>query len=273
MRNLLSLLFLVAIPLAYAEPPCITRFSHDGVFAWTNCATNAGARIEHCADLLSASISNWTALAVARKTDSVVLHAPAETRFYRLVQTDTPPTVQHKVLDRVVGWDDISWTYSLDMDDDGLFDLTFDLVIMVGCGTDYYTKCTVWRYDSDPWHSDPGDYVSHTRFHREPRERQEVLSGSLAQWREDIAGLYYYLPSNLVKTTEGPWFDVKDSYLPVSLVRTSGVHSGWVRMSVVYTNVTLPEHGITNFPTFHWTLHDCAFETVPDRGIVAGQTE
>jgi len=43
-------------------------------------------------------------------------------------------------------------------------------------------------------------------------------------------------------------------------------------MSIVHTNVTVLEYGLTNWPTLVWTLHDCAYETVAGRGLVAGQT-
>ncbi len=272
MRSLSFLPLATAVAtFVYGQSPTITRLSPDGGLSWTNCADESGVRIESCSNLFCAADSKWRVLAVARDTATVNLSLPDPPPFYRIVQTDAASTIRYKALNRNVGWDG-NWMYDLDMNGDGLFDLTFVLGCCVGCGTEFFTTCAVWQYDSERWHSGGSGYKSPSLFHKKPRGARDVLAEPLAQRREVIAEHDYYRPTDTIRNLSGPWVNVTNAYMPVSLVSTAGMHAGWIRMSVVHTNITVPENGLTNWPTLMWRLHDCAYETVPERGIVAGQT-
>jgi len=65
--------------------------------------------------------------------------------------------------------------------------------------------------------------------------------------------------------TSGNWVDVKDRYLALKFQIRGKTHYGWARLSV---NVTkFPENRIKAILTGY------AYETIPDKAIVAGQTK
>ena len=69
------------------------------------------------------------------------------------------------------------------------------------------------------------------------------------------------------------WYNVTNAYMPVRLVVSNENHYAWIRMSIASNHFTSVELGLTNFPWLTWTIHDCAYESTPSRGIVTGETE
>jgi hypothetical protein len=57
----------------------------------------------------------------------------------------------------------------------------------------------------------------------------------------------------------GPWLNVKNRYLGLRFLIDGKTHYGWARLSVVVED-----------QTFHGTLTGYAYETIPDRPIIAG---
>ena len=61
---------------------------------------------------------------------------------------------------------------------------------------------------------------------------------------------------------EGPWGDVHDRYLGLEFQIKGKIHYGWVRM-----NVTCHTHVV------HATITGYAYETIPNKAIIAGKTK
>lgn len=82
----------------------------------------------------------------------------------------------------------------------------------------------------------------------------------------DMVGREFYSGSNTAQHFNGPWANggkgVHDRYLGFKFKINGQFHYGWARLSV-----TTPAHG-----AYTATLTGYAYETVPNKGIVAGQT-
>jgi len=61
--------------------------------------------------------------------------------------------------------------------------------------------------------------------------------------------------------TSGPWANVNDGYLGLKFLIHGKTHYGWARLSVAVQNYTITA-----------TLTGYAYETIPNKGICAGQT-
>jgi len=68
--------------------------------------------------------------------------------------------------------------------------------------------------------------------------------------------------SNSVHTSRGNWINVKNRYLGFEFVIKGKVHYGWARLSVSLS-----------FDDVHGTLTGYAYETIPNKPIIAGKTE
>jgi len=67
-------------------------------------------------------------------------------------------------------------------------------------------------------------------------------------------------------TCGGPWNNVKNRYLGFKFSIQGATHFGWARLNVTCTT-TFESHSVTGLLTGY------AYETIPDKGIVAGQTK
>jgi hypothetical protein len=81
--------------------------------------------------------------------------------------------------------------------------------------------------------------------------RQQVL----AEWDSDVSSLTSH---------RGNWLNVKNRYIGFEFVITGKVHYGWARLSV-----SLDDHG----RDIQGTLTGYAYETIPNKPIIAGKTE
>jgi hypothetical protein len=68
--------------------------------------------------------------------------------------------------------------------------------------------------------------------------------------------------SNSVHTSRGNWINAKNRYLGLEFVIKGKIHYGWARLSV---NLS--------FDDVHGTLTGFAYETIPNKPIIAGKTE
>jgi hypothetical protein len=68
--------------------------------------------------------------------------------------------------------------------------------------------------------------------------------------------------ADLVRVGMGPWYDVTDRYLGIKFQIKGKTHYGWARLSVTGT-----------FDTTIATITGYAYETIPNKSIIAGETK
>lgn len=256
---------------AVAQVPVITGFDHDGRITWTNSTQYSSTIIQVCPNLGFDESTNWHDMAITRNRSSALLALGGTGEFYRVSATDAPVTIRHKLIAQQLGGTNEPTLYDLDLDEDGLFDLTFRCQGYGSATPGYTVECAAWRYDSDLIHHG-NDYLSPTRLSAQPLPEGAVISGGTDGWWETLATLSCAGPPAFTNIAGGyPWFGVTNAYMPVTLVSSSGTHYAWIRMDI--TTGSYPFGEFTNFPWLTWSIHDAAFETVAGRGIVAGQTE
>jgi hypothetical protein len=273
MRASICIVLLLLPTAALPQAPQITLFRSDGLLEWTNPAPEPAILIQSCTDLVTTASSNWSDVALTRQQHSVTVAPNRPMQFYRIVATDRPSTIRTMVVDQTIGGTTGQESCHLDLDRDGLSDLTFRCRGYGGGDPGYAVVCTAWRYDSDIYsHGD--DYLSPTRFLVTPRSSGTAVFGTIDKWWETLAVLNCSGPPGFTNTNgRYSWFNVTNAYMPVRLVISNQHHYAWVRMSISSNYFTSVEHGVTNFPWLTWTIHDFAYESTPSRGIVSGQTE
>jgi hypothetical protein len=184
---------------------------------------------------LAAAAAGVSALALAQKSEARIVYTP---------------------IHRVIGNGD---SYRLDFTGDGTTDLTFHNKYHYSCidtATCFRTQSltaamsgtnqAVVRLHSGAVAMKPGMRIGRRRSFGGGRELMALLHGNSRS-----------------STPFGSWINVKNRYLGVKFEIKGKIHYGWARLSVQI-----------HFPlTITATLTGYAYETIPGRSIVAGQTE
>ena len=89
-----------------------------------------------------------------------------------------------------------------------------------------------------------------------------MLVGPKLRFRSGKQQVMAEWESNSVHTSRGNWMNVKNRYLGFEFVIKGKVHYGWARLSVSLS-----------FDDIHGTLTGYAYETIPNKPLIAGKTE
>ena len=190
MKTRTCILFLLLPAVVLSQEPEIMLFRADGMLAWTNPTPDPAVLIQSCTDLVTTASSNWSEVALTRDRHSVTVPIDGPVRFYRIAATDRPSTIFTTVIGQTIGGTTGQDSCDIDLDNDGLYDLTFRCRgYGSGGGVDYVVVCQAWRYDSDIYsHGD--DYLSPTRFLFTPQSSETAVFGTVDKWWERLATLY-----------------------------------------------------------------------------------
>lgn len=144
-------------------------------------------------------------------------------------------------------------TYVLDLNHDGMGDFSFQ----TGSSCDF--RCiyglTVWAES----HQGKG-IESGKRFNARALRRGAKIGGSRAFIDSGIDMAYIYRTSEGKSEKFGYWFNVTNRYLGLKFQIKGKTHYGWARLDVHVNRVKVSA-----------TLTGYAYETVPDKAIIAGQ--
>lgn len=147
-------------------------------------------------------------------------------------------------------------SYNLDLDHDGITDLTFQIRSSNGCTSDRCHTSEILRAelarDNQAVHNVFGAVAMKPGMRIGPKN---TLHGG----REMMA----FVGSGTGSSAGGSWVNVNNRYLGVKFSIKGKTHYGWARLSV---QVHLPLQ-ITA------TLTGYAYETVPNKSIIAGKTK
>ncbi len=169
-----------------------------------------------------------------------------------------PSTIRHKQLDLTVG--PIGIPCEIDVNDDNKTDVVIKGYINITMDVPTSAGEAFFVIRGGPFILDP--FSAKMTIDGNPPESYTWISprygATLASQR------YQYLPEPETGPWLGPWAYVSKGYLPIQLTVTGLVHYGWISMSFPDTEGV--GHGTVK-------IHDCAYETVAGKGIIAGATQ
>jgi hypothetical protein len=149
-------------------------------------------------------------------------------------------------------------SYSLDFTGNGTTDLTLGNKYRTSCGT----EGTCWRFQSLIAHLAGSNQAVRNVFGAVAMKPGMPI-GSKASFAGGPATMAILDGFSMTSTPIGSWVNVKNRYLGVKFKIKGKIHYGWARLSVQ-----------VQFPlTITATLTGYAYETIPDKGIIAGKTK
>ena len=234
----------------YAEELQITSFHSNGVLTWSNRVSNAQYRVEWATTPSSPWQTNAPIFDISATAKVTSIEVPM---FYRVVWVDAPP-VRYKTLSAIIPMMD---GMGIDLNDDGIGDAGFYSVI--------YSIPEGGLNDQIVTVS--GNEIINTPF------TYGMMIDSNLTWQpppQYSAGLPFASRTDLFGSFEnGPWAGITNAYLPVSFLITTNRHYGWIRIEEFeYSMGGEPEYFAKNL-----RLTECAYQSIPNQSILAGQTE
>ncbi len=234
----------------YAEDLNITAFHSNGVLTWSNRVSNAQYRVEWATTPTNPWQTNAPVFDISATSYVTSIDVPM---YYRVVWVDSPP-VRYKTLSAVVP---LMESTDIDLNDDGIGDINLNssvYTIPEGGITDQLVYLNGEELMPTPYTY--GTMIDSNITWQSPPQYGTGLSFAS---RTNIFGPFSY----------GPWSGVTNAYLPVSFLITTNRHYGWIRIEEYeYSMGGDPEYFATNL-----RLTECAYQSIPDQGILAGQTE
>jgi len=198
---------------------------------------------------LSAAVNHkLTLYALAASSAGIGMLALAQPAEARIVYTPV-----HIVLTR--------GSLALDLNNDGMV----DFILLDKYHRNGQTTNSFWLY-VNPEHKGnaavghPGTYF---------RSASALNRGSQIGPKDRFDGNLMAFACSFMSTTDcrvGKWFDVSDRYLGLKFTINGQTHYGWARLNVSFVVNQIP-HG-----TLKATLTGYAYETIPNKAIIAGKT-
>lgn len=198
--------------------------------------------------------SNWVSVATKTPTNGTFYFSDVDwgeysNRFYRLRPTDT--TIRHQPL---------------------IYDLPIEGYLDIDINNDYVKDLYFYsgRYPS-------GNMIVQivqiggAILLTTPLSSGMMIDSNLA-WRSDLHGeMFDFAIRTTVDTPfeNGPWAGITNAYLPVSFMNATNRYYGWIRLEGYQY---APEEN-PNAIFWNLRLRESAYETIPNKGILAGQTE
>ena len=234
----------------YAEELQITAFHSNGVLTWSNRVSSAQYRVEWATTPSSLWHTNAPVFEISATSNVTSIDVPM---YYRVVWVDAPP-VRYKPLSSIIP---IMDGMGIDLNDDGIGDAGFYSVI--------YTIPEGGINDQIVTVS--GDEIFNT-----PLSYGMMIDSNLT-WQppsQYSPGLPFASRTDLFGSFEnGPWAGITNAYLPVSFLISTNRHYGWIRIEEYeYSMGGDPEYFAKNL-----RCTECAYQSIPNQGILAGQTE
>lgn len=232
----------------------ITSISSDGTIVWSNSAPDAVAHLEWSPSPDGIWITNDLAATIQEN------HGEARCVVPKGVLDGTGSTLVARSFTTIIG---SSRGVPIDINNDGRAEIrfmqSFITTCMVGDGggievLDAY-DCDIIT-EPQPRGTLLGPPSTNTvayRYHNYPT------------WIASRDGM----PINNPYPWRGPWGSVTNAYLAIRFPIRDRMHYGWLNIE----RVDLPVGGAPNDD--HWTAwraRGCAYETIPEKGIVAGAT-
>lgn len=251
MKNyIIAILGLVLALSSQAETLKITSFD-SGKLTWSNRVANAEYRVEWKPTLTDQWQTNNPVFSVTSTSNVTSINIPM---YFRVVWVDAP-SIRFETLNTGMPLGGLN---SFDINNDGIEDLIFR-------GQNLSTP--------DGSYSTHSVYFSGTEFSPNPRPEGSLVDSNLT-WqsseallasRTDIMGAF----------TSGPWAGVTNAYLPFRLSNNSDYQYGWVHITEHKTVFTLDpiESPAMTITQQHLRVESAAYETIPNKPILAGQTE
>ncbi|MDD2241010.1 MAG: hypothetical protein PHI93_10200 [Kiritimatiellae bacterium] len=242
--------FIAICASVYAEELNITALHSNGALTWSNRVSNAQYRVEWATTPTNPWQTNAPVFDILSTSNVTSIDVPM---YYRVVWVDAPP-VRYKTLSDIIP---IMNGLSIDLNGDGIGDSGFYSVV--------YTIPEGGINDQIVTVS--GDEIINTPF------SYGMMIDSNLTWEPSpqySAGLPFASRTDLFGSFQsGPWGGITNAYLPVSFLITTNRHYGWIRIEEYeYSMGGEPEYFATNL-----RLTECAYQSIPDQGILAGQTE
>ena len=234
----------------YAEELRVTAFHSNGVLTWSNRVSNAQYRVEWATTPSSPWQSNAPIFNITATSNVTSIDVPM---YYRVVWVDAP-SVRYKPLSATMPYDN---SIGIDLDDDGNGDVSF-FSAFYSIPEGGFTEQLVYVNGNEimPTPFAFGTMIDSNLSWQTPPQYSMGLSFAS---RYEIFGPFQ----------NGPWAGVTNAYLPVSFMITTNRHYGWIRIEEFeYSVGGEPEWFAKNL-----RLMECAFESIPNQGILAGQTE
>ena len=147
----------------------------------------------------------------------------------------------------------------LDLNHDGKID--FKLTNFASCGTD---QCHYLLFQKPAAGNSAVGYIVNTQLLLASALNRGTRIGPDAAFHTGTADLLDIVYSEGPESTAvlGAWANVKQRYLGLKLKIAGKTHYGWARLNVQVTKTAIAA-----------TLTGYAYETIPNKAIVAGQTE
>lgn len=235
---------------AHAEILNITSYD-SGKLTWSNRVANAQYRVEWTTSPADQWQTNNPVFTVSSTSNVTSIDIPM---YYRVMWLDAP-SIRLKTLNEGMP---LSGSISFDLDDDHTNDLTF-----------------TGELKSIP----EGGLTSHALYAKDAEYYPSpVLEGFLIdsnlQW--ESSSVYLASRTNIFGAfAHGPWAGVTNAFLPFRLLRDAEYLYGWVHITEHKTVTTMdPIEKPPIILTQHQLrLEEAAYETIPNKAVLAGQTE
>jgi len=149
--------------------------------------------------------------------------------------------------------------YALDLNHDGIADFTIQLKTSHATGTDHFTTLGVLSPQNNAVEGGKTDTYGRGPYAFALRRGALIgpkrpFPGSLMAWAGTISDFSVF---------GGRWLNVKNRYLGLKFKIHGKTHYGWARLSVVSTRSSITSATLTGY----------AYETIPNKPIIAGRTK
>jgi hypothetical protein len=191
-------------------------------------------------------LNSYVLAATAAGVGMLALAQPAQGK---IIYTSTHKTIR------------VHQRYNLDLNHDGVSDFTIQLKTTHTRGTSFFSTLELLPRKNN---AVAGGYLS-TGCGARPSAfalSRGVLVGSKQQFHGKPAVMAFAGTIDGISAYCGPWLNVKNRYLGLKFIIRGKTHFGWARLSVISTNISITSATLTGY----------AFETIPNKPIIAGKT-
>lgn len=249
-RSVQMLVGLLLASSTQAEVMRITSFSSDGVLTWSNRLPRATYRVEWTPSLAEQWQTNPPSVTVSTTSTILNLELPA---YLRVVWID-PPSIRYTTLSGSIPY---FGTITCDVDEDGVVDASF-----------YSTIYSIPEGGLDQQVVS----VSAHRLNNTPLTAGTMIDSNLT-WQGSPQPFAYR--NNLFGPFDGPWGGATNAYLPIQILTGSNTNYGWIHIEEY--QYLIPGDPDDGDPPDIWATNlrfiDGAYESIPNQGLQAGQTE
>ena len=250
MKTITAYITSIAICVSvYAEDLHITAFHSNGVLTWSNRVSNAQYRVEWATTPTNPWQTNAPVFDIISTSSVTSIDVPM---YYRVVWIDPPP-VRYKTLSDPLH---TGGSIGIDLNDDGNNDTSL-------IDIPYQGEVGLWEEFA---------YVNGDEVMPTPFTYGMMIDSNLAWQTPPLYSLGIYFASRYDfngSFENGPWGGITNAYMPVSFLIATNRHYGWIRIEEYEFSLGgEPEEFAKNL-----RLVECAYQSIPDQGILAGQTE